>query len=138
MYFADDGIAADADLGGDLTAGQAGDDKAAELLNALRIPGRLVDGVVIDGVVMGKRPRMKCRGLFWAADRAKAARNRVLSRAGRLGRESGDATAGMRPRSPSRIPRLSGCQPDVFTPGPLPGAAFKLVERKPSPRRNVA
>jgi len=29
---------------------------------------------------------------------------------------------------------LSGSQPDVFSPGPHIGAAFKLVVRKPSPR----
>jgi len=39
MDFADHGVTADADLGGDLTAGQAGDDKVAKLLDPLRIPG---------------------------------------------------------------------------------------------------
>jgi hypothetical protein len=38
MDFADDGVAGDADLGGDLTAGQARADKVAELRDALRIP----------------------------------------------------------------------------------------------------
>jgi hypothetical protein len=37
--FADDGVAGNADLGGDLAAAQAGADKVAELLDALRIPG---------------------------------------------------------------------------------------------------
>src|ERR1700756_266338 len=32
---------------------------------------------------------------------------------------------------------LSGYQPDVFNPDPALGAAFKLVERKPSPRLKV-
>jgi hypothetical protein len=39
MDFADDCVPADADLGGDLAAGQAGDDTVAELLDALRGPG---------------------------------------------------------------------------------------------------
>ena len=39
MNFADDGVTADADLGGDLTARQTRDDKVSELLDALRIPG---------------------------------------------------------------------------------------------------
>jgi hypothetical protein len=37
--FADDGVAGNADLGGDLTTTQARTDKVAELLDALRIPG---------------------------------------------------------------------------------------------------
>src|SRR5580700_9726509 len=37
--FADDGVPGHADLGGDLTAGQAGADTVPELLDALRCPG---------------------------------------------------------------------------------------------------
>ena len=40
MDFSDHRVAADADLGGDLAAGQSGDDTMAELLDALRGPGR--------------------------------------------------------------------------------------------------
>jgi hypothetical protein len=39
MNLADNRVAADADLGGNLAAGQAGADKCAELRNPLRIPG---------------------------------------------------------------------------------------------------
>jgi len=39
MNFADDGVTGDPDLGGDLTASQASDDKVSQLLDALRIPG---------------------------------------------------------------------------------------------------
>jgi hypothetical protein len=39
MDFADDGVAADANFGSDLAAGQPGDDAVAELLDALRSPG---------------------------------------------------------------------------------------------------
>ena len=39
MDFADDGVPRDADFGGNLTAGQARDDKVSKLLDALRIPG---------------------------------------------------------------------------------------------------
>jgi len=45
---------------------------------------------------------VQCRGLFWAADRAKAARNRALGRAVRGADRC--STARMRPRSPSRSP----------------------------------
>jgi hypothetical protein len=39
MNFADDGVTGYPDLGGDLTARQARDHKAAKLLDTLRIPG---------------------------------------------------------------------------------------------------
>ena len=42
IHLADDGIAADADLGGDLAAGEPGSDAALELLDALGGPGRAV------------------------------------------------------------------------------------------------
>jgi hypothetical protein len=84
---------------------------------------------------MRKRPRMQCRGLFWAADRAKAAHNRAWP--GRTGAESVPDGAHAAAITEPQPACLSGCQPDVFSPGPRCGVAFKLVVRKPSPRRNV-
>jgi hypothetical protein len=40
MDFADNGIATDADFGGDLAARQSGDDTVSELFDKLRSPGR--------------------------------------------------------------------------------------------------
>jgi hypothetical protein len=70
--FADDGVPADADLGGDLAAGQPGDDTMAELLDALRGPRRIRGSNTHD-----KAPFSD--GRFWAACRAKAALARSAS-----------------------------------------------------------
>jgi len=63
--FADHGVAGDADLGGDLTAGQAADDEVSELLDALRSPG-------FDAHQTASRLRRPVLG----RRRARAARNR--------------------------------------------------------------
>jgi hypothetical protein len=70
---------------------------------------------------------MKRRGLFWAADRAKAAHNRApMRKAGRLSANSVPGSAhGAAITEPH--PRLSGCQPDGFTPEPLFGGRIKFV-----------
>src|SRR5580704_5064705 len=64
--FADDGVAGNADLGGDLTAGQAGADAVPELLDALRSPS--LDTHVS---MLIERPS-RLRRPFWAPKRAKA------------------------------------------------------------------
>src|SRR5580693_1296233 len=52
VNLADDGVAGDADLGGDLTAGQAGADAVPELLDALRSPS-----LDAHGSMLIERPR---------------------------------------------------------------------------------
>jgi len=63
MNFADDGVPADADLGGDLAAGQSGHDAAFELLDPFLGPG-------VDAHRTASQLPRPC----WAADRAIAAR----------------------------------------------------------------
>jgi hypothetical protein len=63
MNFADDGVSTNADFGGDLTAGQSGDDAAFELLDPLWGPGFDAHG---NGLAIA--------ATFWAAARAMAAR----------------------------------------------------------------
>jgi len=63
MNFADDGVSADADLGGDLAASQSGDDAALELLDPLRGPSFNAhnNGLAIAAAVLGRRQGMAAR-----------------------------------------------------------------------------
>jgi hypothetical protein len=90
--FADDGVAGDADLGGDLTAGQAGNDEASELFDALRSPGGTGHGTA-------SRLRRPVLGRRQSESRAQPApRGRQNPKA-----QIGAPTARIAPRSPSRI-----------------------------------
>jgi hypothetical protein len=63
---------------------------------------------------------MKRRGRVWAADRAKAAQ-RAPFRAQRSQKREFDVDDAHGAAITEPHPRLSDCQPDVFSPGPFPG-----------------
>jgi hypothetical protein len=89
MNFADHCVAADADLGGDLTASQAGNDTMAELLDALRSPGN------------SRHSKPRVVTAMPGRRRAKASLP-VLARPARYEASFRRKTAAKRHRSPSR------------------------------------
>ena len=91
---ADDGIAGDADLGGDLAAGKSGKDKVAELRDALRSPG--FDAHDGNGLV-------KARPVSEPPNKTKAARNRRPENWHVREAQNRCTPPRMAPRSPSRI-----------------------------------
>jgi hypothetical protein len=125
--FADDGVPGDADLGGDLTAGQTGDDTVPELLDTLRSPS-----LDAHSSMLIKRPR-GCGGRFWAADRARAARNRhretEKSPKAQIRCAAAELAPRLRPKTSPQgsahgaaitepHPHLRDCQPAVFCRAP--------------------
>ncbi len=104
--------------GGDLAASQACDDKVAELFDALRGPG-------FDGHANGL---VECRGRFWAADRAKAARNgrRERCKCRKARNRWATARRACAPRSPSRIRADRIASPQAFKRHPYAGQTGPL------------
>ena len=80
MDLADDGIAGDADFGGDLAARQTVDDAGAELFDALRRPGSdsgtmgHVSGLANAAAVLGRADRAKAGATGGLLGRATARR----------------------------------------------------------------
>jgi hypothetical protein len=98
--FADDGVAGDADLGGDLTAGQAGNDEASELFDALRSPGGSGHGTAsrLRRPVLGRR-----QGESRAQQAPRDGKVPQMRKFGARRQPCEPKAQPMAPRSPSRI-----------------------------------
>ena len=158
MDLADDGVTGDADLGGDLAAGQTGGDAVAQLFDPLRGPrgvslakeraialGQASSRVVGWSSYRAWNGLMKCSGRFWAAT---GQRPRATGAAGAAGRSNAHSVREREilrvevpaPRSPSRI-RAEAIATRRFEWDPyagLTGAALVLLCEKPSPVPTVS
>jgi hypothetical protein len=106
VNLADHGVAGDADLGGDLTAGQTGNDKASELRDALRSPGFSSHGTA-------SRTRRPDLGRRQGESRAQLAPRERQSPNARIRCPTAPMVAhGAALTEPH--PRLRDCWPDVF------------------------